>query len=72
MFDGLGEVLQQLGGGTASVMVAVLLLVVYKMYDRIGQLQDLAIDRERAHSRELMETIRLVDKVLSELERTDR
>lgn len=60
----IGTILNEIGGGLSSVVILALGWVSWKMWNRVNELYDQALIREKQHSQELIETIRTVDAVI--------
>ncbi|GLO69638.1 hypothetical protein MACH17_11550 [Phaeobacter inhibens] len=58
----LTAIIKEIGGGLPAVVIAVLSLAVWHLWRRGNEQTDRALDREREHSAELVETIRTIDR----------
>lgn len=58
---GLADVIRELGGGLPAVVIAFLGWFAWAERRRNGELTDRMLERERQHSTELVETIRVVE-----------
>lgn len=54
-------IIQEIGGGLPAVVIAALGYVAWSERRRNSNLMDRMLDRERQHSTELIETIRVVE-----------
>lgn len=55
------EIIQEIGGGLPAVVIAALAFFAWAERRRNSELMDRMLDRERQHSAELIDTIRVVD-----------